>query len=337
MHVRSAGPRDTPRLFPEALVRVLIISLSLLAACSDPPPPPIPGEADPGGEVLLKVNGLPVTDTMMAAVTRNTPDFAIEERKKTGLYAKLVEQVGVGEVLYRAAIEEKLHEDPEVQLVLAMTAREVLAQEYFSKKIDERVTEGAIQQYYDDRAVQYKRPQARASHILVKDKALAEEILRKLEAGEDFAKLAATYSEDTATKDRGGDLGWFQRDKLIVEVAKVAFESELGKPTGPVETRFGYHIILPVERRDAIPLEEVKSEIRNKLRNDAAEEVMKEIRSNLTIERFGEVQEMWERLQREDIPQPVRGRAPHGPGGPAAPHGPGGPAAPHGPEDGHGH
>ncbi|MCA9568751.1 MAG: peptidylprolyl isomerase, partial [Myxococcales bacterium] len=312
-------------------MRVVLLSLSLLAACNPPPPPAaVPGDSAlaTDGEVLMTVNGRKVTDKMMSAVTRNTPDFAIEQRKATGLYAKLVEQVGVGEVLYQAALDDRIHEDPEVQVAIAMNAREVLAQEYFSRKINERVTDGAVQQYYDDRAVQYKRPQAHAAHILVKDQALANEIVAKANAGEDFAALAEQYSEDTVTKAKGGDLGWFQRDKLLVEVADVAFEQEIGKAHGPVETRFGFHIIKPLERREAIPLSEVDSEIRNKLRNDAAEIVMKEIRENLQIERFGETQEQWERLEKSEPPTPMAqgGGAPHG-GGPP-PHG-GGPP-PHG-------
>lgn len=321
-------------------MRTLLLTLSLSVACNPPPvEPELPGAHPVVGEVWLTANGRQVTDKMMDAVTSNTPEPTIAQRKSTGAYAKIVEQVGLGEVLYQAAIDEKLHEKPEIKLALAMSAREVLAQEYFQQKINERVTDGAIQQHYDERAVQYKRPQAKASHILIKDKAVAQDVMAKLAAGGDFAALAAEFSEDAMTKDKGGDLGWFQRDKLIADVADVAFDQELNKPHGPVETRFGFHIILPTERRDAIPLEDVSGEIKNKLRNDAAELVMKEIRSGLTIERFGEVKEMHEKLESMDMPGTAAkmppgampGGAPHGappqggaPGG-AAPHGAGGP------------
>jgi hypothetical protein len=312
-------------------VRALLTVLCLSVACNPPPPveQPIPGTHEAVGEVVLTANGRKVTDKMMAAVTSNTPEPTIEQRKATGAYAKIVEQVGLGEVLYQAAVDEKLHEDPEIQLALAMSARETLAQEYFKRKINEKVTDGRVKQYYDERAVQYKRPQTRASHILIKDKAVADEVKAKLDAGGDFAKLAAEYSEDTMTKDKGGDLGWFQREKLIAEVADVAFEQELNKAHGPVETRYGYHIILPTERRDAIPLADVEGEIKNKLRNDAAELIMKEIRGNLVIERFGEVKEMHEKLESMDMPSTkatMPGGAPHGAGGP--PHGGGAPGAP---------
>lgn len=318
-------------------MRFLLPALILSVACNNnqpPPAPPTPGEHEMVGDVILKANGHEVTDKMMEAVTRNTPKAALAERKASGIYAKLVEQVGLGEVLYHAALEEKVHEDPMVQLSLAMSAREVLAQEYFSKKIDEQVTEGAIQQHYDDRAVQYKRPQARAAHILVKDKTKAEELMKQLESGADFAALAKEHSEDEVTGKKGGELGWFQRDKLIAEVARVAFEEQLGQPHGPVETRFGFHIILPEERRDAIPLADVEDEIRNKLRNDAAEKVMGEIKSKLSYERFGEVQEMWEKLEKNEPPTPMKGSMPagamppHAPGG--APHGAPAGGAPHG-------
>ena len=86
----------------------------------------------------------------------------------------------------------------------------------------------------------------RCSHILVKNKAAAEEILAKLKNGEDFAKLAGEYSID-GSRRRGGDLGDFTRGVMVREFEEAAFSLQKGEVSGIVKTQFGYHIIKRME------------------------------------------------------------------------------------------
>lgn len=107
---------------------------------------------------------------------------------------------------------------------------------------------------------------ARARHILLKlppnaslpekSKTLQEikKIKTKFSQGADFADLAKKYSEDTESAKKGGDLGYFIKGWMVPEFEKAAFSLNVGQVSDPVETSFGYHLILIEEKRAASPL-----------------------------------------------------------------------------------
>lgn len=103
--------------------------------------------------------------------------------------------------------------------------------------------------------------EVRARHILVSTDAEARDVLSRLQAGEDFAALAAEVSNDVTTRSQGGELGWFIAETLTTpELAEVALQLEPGQVAGPVTTILGYHIIqtLEVNQRAAQPEEQAQ-------------------------------------------------------------------------------
>ncbi len=84
--------------------------------------------------------------------------------------------------------------------------------------------------------------QARASHILVKTEQQAQQIMKRLTDGEEFAAVARRFSSCPSGKN-GGDLGWFGKGMMVPEFEKIAFDEEVGKVVGPIKTQFGYHVI----------------------------------------------------------------------------------------------
>jgi foldase protein PrsA len=93
--------------------------------------------------------------------------------------------------------------------------------------------------------------QIRASHILVNSSEQAEEIVKMLKAGADFASLARNLSIDTGSAANGGDLGYFSRGMMIPEFENASFSLELGEISDPVLSRYGYHIIKVFDKKPA--------------------------------------------------------------------------------------
>ena len=82
----------------------------------------------------------------------------------------------------------------------------------------------------------------RASHILVRDKALADRIYDELKKGASFSEMARRYST-CPSKSKGGDLGFFSEGQMVREFEREAFRMSSGSISRPVHTQFGWHII----------------------------------------------------------------------------------------------
>ncbi len=88
----------------------------------------------------------------------------------------------------------------------------------------------------------------RASHILVKDRNLANQILQKLKKGANFNALAKEYST-CPSKSKGGDLGWFGPGQMVKEFEQAVAKLSSGRVSNPVKTQFGWHIIKKTGQR----------------------------------------------------------------------------------------
>lgn len=122
--------------------------------------------------------------------------------------------------------------------------------------VDKLISEAEIKEFYDHSNLEVK-----ARHILLKlpenptedeideTRKKAEELVRKIRKGADFAQLAKIYSEDNTTASKGGDLGYFRWGAKVDEFQRVAFALKVGQVSDPVRTKFGYHIIKVEDRR----------------------------------------------------------------------------------------
>ncbi len=90
---------------------------------------------------------------------------------------------------------------------------------------------------------------ASARHILVDDEKFCQELIEKINNGEDFAELAKQHSK-CPSGQQGGDLGEFGKGVMVPEFETVVFNEEIGKPHGPVKTDFGFHVLEVTSRTD---------------------------------------------------------------------------------------
>jgi parvulin-like peptidyl-prolyl isomerase len=134
-----------------------------------------------------------------------------------------------------------------------------------------------------------KELQAHGAHILVTDEALAKTIIDELNKGGDFSALAAKYSTDPGSKDKGGDLGWVGKGQFVPEFEKALFDDlKVGELTQvPVKTQYGFHVIklLGREERSQIDLANIDSEIASRLPSTLNQRRSEEIAKLIDAER----------------------------------------------------
>jgi hypothetical protein len=108
--------------------------------------------------------------------------------------------------------------------------------------------------------------------------------MKALAGGADFATLAAAKSLDTNSKIKGGELGWFSKKDMGGPLGAAAFAAQVGKPAGPIQSPYGYHVILVTEKRNQAPYEDVKDTVKDELSQDLARAYIEDLRKNAKIE-----------------------------------------------------
>ncbi|HDR7667616.1 TPA: peptidylprolyl isomerase PrsA [Bacillus wiedmannii] len=126
-----------------------------------------------------------------------------------------------------------------------------------NEAIKKSVTEKDVKDHY--------KPEIKASHILVSDENEAKEIKKKLDVGASFEELAKQESQDLLSKDKGGDLGYFNSGRMAPEFETAAYKLKVGQISNPVKSPNGYHIIKLTDKKDLQPYDEVKDSIRKNL------------------------------------------------------------------------
>jgi len=190
--------------------------------------------------------------------------------------------------------KRNLADDPEVKTALELQRMVVLsAAALQSIGAETDPTEEQLRQAYDEFVAQSQRTEYKARHILLDDKDKAQAIIEELDAadGDGFETLAEENSLGP-TAEKGGDLGWFDSRRMVKPFADAVAEMEPGTYSKqPVQTQFGWHVILLEETRTAEPpaFEQAKPQLEAMLRQQRVAEVLTELRNNAEVELNEEV------------------------------------------------
>jgi parvulin-like peptidyl-prolyl isomerase len=194
--------------------------------------------------------GIKVSDTQVAArLTQIKKQYFGGSEAR---YKKQLKQQGLS--------DQQVTDDIKAQLVSELIFKKVTT--------NVNITDSDLQKYYSSHLSQYGTPEQRdIAHILVKNKALANQLYAQVIGGANFAALAKKYSQDPGSKNQGGKLT-ISKGQTVAPFDQTAFLMKTGQVSHPVKTEFGYHIIKalgPIKPAKTTPFAKVKESIRQQL------------------------------------------------------------------------
>jgi len=236
-------------------------------------------------DAIAVVNG-----QYIAKSTLETLEKEIAERGhgQTFPKEKLIEELIQRELLVQDAIQKQLDKSPDVISQMEVARKTLLTQADLQNYLKANpVTDAEIKAEYDNKIASEKGTEYKARHILVKTEKEAKEHIAELDKGADFAKLANKHSLDAKESQNGGDLGWFSPGQMVAPFSEAVAALEKGKYTKtPVQTQFGWHVILKEDSRDQAPpaLESVKEQLKPFLQRKKIQTMLENLRKQAKVE-----------------------------------------------------
>lgn len=264
-------------------------SLVLTAAIAAAPAiAPAQDAAADGNTSIASVNGedysldlfrIFYTQRMQESGAQNTPAF---QEQAFNEFLSMVVAAQEGE-------KRELADSADVKTALELQRMMILSNAALqSMGNDNPPTEDELREAYEKFKEQAKRTEYKARHILVDDQTKAEDLIKKLEAsdGENFDKLARENSLGP-TAEKGGDLGWFDARQMVKPFSEAVGTLEAGSFTDqPVQTQFGWHVILLEDTRTAEPpsFEEARPNLVAAVKRQKVADELNALRENAKVD-----------------------------------------------------
>lgn len=238
---------------------------------------------------VATVNGVVVPESVfrlysLAALQKNADELTDDERDS------VLNDLIRFHVLANAARDQGVLQERTVAAELELQRLQYLARTMAVRFLEENpATEAQLRASYEENLPRFSNTQYKARHILLDRESDAAEVIAALNDGGDFVTLARERSTGP-TGPQGGDLGWFSADSMVAPFADaVRAMAPASYSTEPVQTRFGWHVILLAETRDqqAPGLDAVRAEISNLVDRQKLEEYVSRLRdaAEVVIER----------------------------------------------------
>lgn len=264
-----------------ALLATSLIALSSAFAAS----PLLAADKPAAAKPYATVNGkaIPASRAEVLIANQAAQGQARTPELETAVREELVRR----EVLSQAALKKGVDKKPEVQGQLELARQGVLIGTYLNDYARNfQISDADVTKEYDAIRSALGEKEYKARHILVESEGEAKDIIAKLQKGEKFEDLAKA-SKDPGSKERGGELGWANKASYVPQFSDAMAKLEKGKYTAaPVKSDFGWHVIQLDDVRElkAPPLDEVKQQIVQRLRQMAVEKHILDLRGKAKVE-----------------------------------------------------
>jgi len=263
-------------------VSVLTLTACDAAKTNAPAKPATPTKPS----VAATVNGTAISDSRVDLMLKQSA--AQGQPITPELRANIIDNLALQMIVAKEATKKGLDKPAEVADQLDLAKQSILArafiQDYFKKN---PVDEKALTAEYEKVKATVSATEYKARHILVKQESEAKDIIAKLNKNpKAFEALAKEKSMDPGSKDKGGDLGWFDPQGMVPEFGAAVAKLEKGKfSEEPVKTNFGYHVIWLEDSRQKQfpPLAEVKPMLEQQLQQQNLKKLLDEMKSKAKI------------------------------------------------------
>ncbi len=273
------------------LSTALCLSLAMPAFAQAPAPAaptPAPVTTTLPTGVVARVGGVTITeDDVKVALDElgpTLPQRLDAAEKRTYAIDYLIDL----KIVAAQGAKEKLDDTADFKRRLDQTRDRLLMEALLTREGDKGVSDEAMKKFYDDTVKTLKGAQeVKARHILLEDEGEAKKALDRLKKGEDFAKLAGELSKDPGSGKEGGDLGWFEKERMVPEFADAAFKLEKGQMSELVKSQFGFHIIKVDDKREKAPpaFDAVKDQLKRYMTQKAQQDYVLKLREGVKVEK----------------------------------------------------
>ena len=240
---------------------------------------------NPSKIIAAKVNNHIITAQDVLNALNRLPK-KIKESPLSDIYPNIVNELINQHLITKQAYKDKLDLNKDVVNLLKKNKDQIMAKYWMNNFLNNQVKKETVDKYYNNYVKNFKTSKEfNASHILLKSKKEALEIIEKVKNKYKFSELAKKYSIGPSGKNEG-QLGWFQSGQMVDAFEKATFALKKGTITKvPIKTKFGYHVIMLNDVRDTKPkaLNMVEQQIVEKIRKDSLSYLEKIIRKNQNI------------------------------------------------------
>jgi peptidyl-prolyl cis-trans isomerase C len=261
------------------------VSLLGLSACNSKT-----GNTLAAGDIAATVNGTPISNDSVDKIVGQR--LAMGQPDSPDLRKAAINQLALQMLVSQEAIKKNLDKKPEVIDQINLTRQSILANAYVQDYIkNSPVSDDMLKAEYDKVKSQMSGNEYKARHILVAKEAVAKAIIAKLKKNPKlFDSLARKYSTDPGSRNKGGELGWFDPHGMVPEFGAAVAKLQKGKFTlEPVKTQFGYHVILLEDTRaKQVPtFEQVKPQLVKRVQDQNIKKLIDDMMAKAKIEITG--------------------------------------------------